>query len=173
MPHLNLLQPKICKITEKVRRIARATWGLKPNVVKEIYLVATEKILTYGSEIWYWDKVKFNNKLLQTQRSPLLSITKANSTASTDALYVLSGCPPLDLKVRTNVMTSQHIQRIKNSREIGGLQSFDFEMAIKPWEVVKICWSLFDESQTFETLYILMARKSRIKRVRLRSLPRK
>ncbi|GBM28577.1 hypothetical protein AVEN_265026-1 [Araneus ventricosus] len=48
--------------------------------------------------------------------------------------YVLSGCPPLDLEVRTNVLTSQHIQRIKNSREIGGLLNFDFEMARKPWE---------------------------------------
>ncbi|GBL76340.1 hypothetical protein AVEN_234579-1 [Araneus ventricosus] len=83
------------------------------------------------------------------QRSPLLSITKAYSIASTDALHVLSGCPPLDLKVRTDVVTSQHIQCIKNSREIGGLQSFNFEMAGKTWEMVKIGWSLFDESQTF------------------------
>ncbi|GBL88847.1 hypothetical protein AVEN_158958-1 [Araneus ventricosus] len=143
------MQLKICKIIEKVRRIARATWGLKPSVVKEIYLVVLEKILMYGSEIWYSDKVKLNNKLLQMQRPPLLSLTKAYSTTSTDALHVLSGCPPLDLKVRTHVMTSEHIQLIKNSREIGGHQSFDFETAREPWEVVKISWSLFDESQTF------------------------
>ncbi|GBM42954.1 hypothetical protein AVEN_140831-1 [Araneus ventricosus] len=140
MPHLNLLQPKICNIIEKVRRIVRATWGLKPSAVKEIYLVVLEKILMYGSEIWYSGKVKLNNILLQMQRSPLLSITKAYSTTSTDALHVLSDCPPLDLKVRTDVVTSQHIQRIKNSREIGGLQSFDFETAREPWEVVKISW---------------------------------
>ncbi|GBL80327.1 hypothetical protein AVEN_92243-1 [Araneus ventricosus] len=83
------------------------------------------------------------------QRSPLLSITNAYSTTSTDTLHVLSGFPPLDLKVRIDVVTSQHIQRIKNSREIGGLQSFDFETAREPWEVVKISWSLFDESETF------------------------
>ncbi|GBL75378.1 hypothetical protein AVEN_194575-1 [Araneus ventricosus] len=63
---------------------------------------------------------------------PPLSITKAYSTTSTDVLHVLSGCPPLDLKVRADVMTSQHIQRINNSREFGGLQSFDFEMAREP-----------------------------------------
>ncbi|GBN43162.1 hypothetical protein AVEN_223262-1 [Araneus ventricosus] len=96
------------------------------------------------------------------QRSPPLSITKAHSTISTDALHVLSGCPPLDLKVRTDVITSRHIQLIKNSREIGDLQNFDFEMARDPWEVVKISWSLFDESQTFgNVIHILMARKSR------------
>ncbi|GBL78663.1 hypothetical protein AVEN_65235-1 [Araneus ventricosus] len=74
-------------------------------------------------------------------RSPLLLITKAYSTASTDALHILSGCPPLDLNIRTDVMTSRHIQHIENSREIDGLQSFDFEMA--RWA------KLVDVSQTF------------------------
>ncbi|GBM32865.1 Down syndrome cell adhesion molecule-like protein Dscam2 [Araneus ventricosus] len=32
--------------------------------------------------------------------------TKACSTASTGALHVLNGCPPLDLKIRTDVVTS-------------------------------------------------------------------
>ncbi|GBN67586.1 hypothetical protein AVEN_73895-1 [Araneus ventricosus] len=45
MPHLNLLQPKICKVTEKVRRIPRATCCLKPIIVKEIYLIVLEKIM--------------------------------------------------------------------------------------------------------------------------------
>ncbi|GBL86746.1 hypothetical protein AVEN_95993-2-1, partial [Araneus ventricosus] len=47
-------------------------------------------------------------------------------------VFKLSGCPPLDLKVRTDVVTSQHIQGIKHFHEIGGLQSFDFKMARKP-----------------------------------------
>ncbi|GBN80556.1 hypothetical protein AVEN_241647-1, partial [Araneus ventricosus] len=81
--------------------------------------------------------------------SPLLSITKAYSTSSTDALHVLSGCQPLNLKVRTHVMTSPLVQCIKNSLEIGGHQSFDFEMARQPWEVIKIGLSLFHDCQTF------------------------
>ncbi|GBM69093.1 hypothetical protein AVEN_1292-1 [Araneus ventricosus] len=68
----------------------------------------------------------------------MVSITKAYSTASTDALHVISGCPPLDLKIRTEVMYSQQIQCIKNSREIGGLDIPVFEMARNPWEVMKI-----------------------------------
>ncbi|GBM09869.1 hypothetical protein AVEN_241199-1 [Araneus ventricosus] len=87
-------------------------------------------------------------------------LTKAYSTASTDAFRVLRGCPLFNLKVRTDVVTSQHIQRIKNFREIGGLQSFDFERARKPWEVIKIGWSLFEKSQTFENV-ILISRKSK------------
>ncbi|GBL94109.1 hypothetical protein AVEN_185063-1 [Araneus ventricosus] len=73
----------------------------------------------------------------------------AYSSASTDAFRVLNDYPPLHLNVRTDVVISQHIQRIKNSREIGVLQNFDFEMARKPWEVVKIDWSLFAENQAF------------------------
>ncbi|GBM71799.1 hypothetical protein AVEN_98406-1 [Araneus ventricosus] len=42
----------------------------------------------------------------EMQRSPLLSITKAYSTTSTDAVHVLSGFPPLDIKVRTDAISS-------------------------------------------------------------------
>ncbi|GBM41978.1 hypothetical protein AVEN_3601-1 [Araneus ventricosus] len=140
MPHLNLFNLKFVKSQTKFEGLLEQLGALKTSVVKEIYLVVTGKILTRVSEIWYSDKVEFSNKLLQTQRSPLLSIAKAYSTASTDALHVLSGCPPLDLKIRTDVAISQHIHCIKNSRDIGDLQSFDFVRARKPWDVVRIEW---------------------------------
>ncbi|GBL83166.1 RNA-directed DNA polymerase from mobile element jockey [Araneus ventricosus] len=37
IPHLNKVQTNICKIYEKTRRIAKATWDLRPEIVKEIY----------------------------------------------------------------------------------------------------------------------------------------
>lgn len=33
--------------------MARAAWGLKPNILKEIYHILTEKIILYGASIWY------------------------------------------------------------------------------------------------------------------------
>ncbi|GBL83721.1 hypothetical protein AVEN_132633-1 [Araneus ventricosus] len=66
--HLNKVQTNICKINGKTRRITRATWGLRPEILKEIYSVVIESIVTYGSEIWYGGTVKQKNKLLQIQR---------------------------------------------------------------------------------------------------------
>ncbi|GBL79861.1 hypothetical protein AVEN_28927-1 [Araneus ventricosus] len=85
IPHLNKVNDlrstkrikiTICKITEKARRIARATWGLRPEVVKVIYSVVIEEIIMYGNEIWYKGTVKQKNKLLEMQRMPMIAITK-------------------------------------------------------------------------------------------------
>ncbi|GBM49610.1 hypothetical protein AVEN_31309-1 [Araneus ventricosus] len=45
IPHLNYLKEKSLKLQNKLIRFCRATWGIKPEVVKEIYLRVTERIL--------------------------------------------------------------------------------------------------------------------------------
>ncbi|GBN51416.1 hypothetical protein AVEN_170423-1 [Araneus ventricosus] len=45
MPHLNKLKEKITKLQQKIYRISRATWGLKPEVIKEIYLRVIERMI--------------------------------------------------------------------------------------------------------------------------------
>lgn len=59
-----------------------------------------KKIVLYGSEIWYRVVVRINTKLLQIQRYPLLSITKYYRTVASESLCALSGCLPLDFKVK-------------------------------------------------------------------------
>ncbi|GBM59456.1 Putative protein in type-1 retrotransposable element R1DM [Araneus ventricosus] len=100
MVHLQRVQEKIIRINEKLRRIIRATWGLRPEMVKEVYLTILERIILYGVEIWYRNIVKMNMKLLQIQRYALLSITKAYRTTLNEALQILSGCIPIDLKAQ-------------------------------------------------------------------------
>ncbi|GIY64184.1 hypothetical protein CDAR_543631 [Caerostris darwini] len=98
--HLNSIQDKINCLQHKIYRISRATWGLNPRVKKEIHSKVTEKLISYGHEIWYQGKIKQNIKILKLQRSGLLNITKCYKTVSTDALQVLAGIPPLDLKLK-------------------------------------------------------------------------
>ncbi|GBM64611.1 hypothetical protein AVEN_19356-1 [Araneus ventricosus] len=69
-------------------------------MVKEVYLTILERIILYGVEIWYRNKIKMNMKLLQIQRFPLLSITKAYRTTSNEPLQILSDCTPIDLKAQ-------------------------------------------------------------------------
>ncbi|GBM34636.1 Putative protein in type-1 retrotransposable element R1DM, partial [Araneus ventricosus] len=112
MIHLDRIQEKIVRLNEKLRRITRATWGLRPEMVKEIYLSILERIILYGVEIWYRDRVKMNAKLLQIQRYPLLSITKAYRTTSNEALQILSGCVPIDLKAQMIVEMDSNIRGV-------------------------------------------------------------
>ncbi|GIX87696.1 uncharacterized protein CDAR_616971 [Caerostris darwini] len=96
--HLNQLQDKIHSIQQKFNRVTRATWGLSPTVKKEIYLKVIDRIISYGHEIWYQDRVKQNLKLIKLQRSGLICITKCYRTVATDTLQVLAGIPPIDIK---------------------------------------------------------------------------
>lgn len=146
LPHLNHIKEKVIKIFEKIRRIARATWGLRPRMIKEIYLSIVERIILYGVETWYRGTVKMKVKLLQIQRHPLLSITKAYRTISTEAVQVLSGCLPLDLKAN---MEAESFRRIQGN--IGaGEKNFEEKIRITPWQVKRCGWQHY-EGQRKET----------------------
>ncbi|GIX95449.1 uncharacterized protein CDAR_376201 [Caerostris darwini] len=86
--------------------ITRATWGLTPKVKKDIFLKVIDRIISYGHEVWYQDKVKLNLKVLQLQRIGLLNVTKCYSSVSTEALQVLAGIPPLDIKLKNDISSS-------------------------------------------------------------------
>lgn len=60
----------------KVINPTKATWGLKPIVVKTIYLPVIEKIVLYASNIWFNENEKFKVKLPQLQHTALLALTK-------------------------------------------------------------------------------------------------
>ncbi|GBM24927.1 Putative protein in type-1 retrotransposable element R1DM [Araneus ventricosus] len=140
MTHLNRVQEKIIKINEKLRRIIRATWGIRPEMSKEIYLTILERIILYGVEIWY--KVKMNMKLLQIQRYPLLSITRTYKTTSNEALQVLSGCIPLDLKAQMLVEIDSKIRGVASFSDPSDID-FEKEEKISPWEVMRISWNFY------------------------------
>ncbi|GBO11477.1 Putative protein in type-1 retrotransposable element R1DM [Araneus ventricosus] len=142
MIHLDRIQEKIVRLNEKLRRITRATWGLRPEMVKEIYLSILERIILYGVEIWYRDRVKMNAKLLQIQRYPLLSITKAYRTTSNEALQILSGCVPIDLKAQMIVEMDSNIRGVALSDNTHSID-FEIEERIKPWEISRISWDYF------------------------------
>ncbi|GBN01366.1 hypothetical protein AVEN_117283-1 [Araneus ventricosus] len=120
------------KLHEKIRRITRASWRLKEEVVKQIYLTILEKIITYGSTVWYRNLVKINEKLIQIQRTPLTDITKTYRTVSNEALRVLAGCPPLDIKIAEEIEVLTRIKQVRRKQEIGGVISVDYELKIKP-----------------------------------------
>ncbi|XP_042909075.1 uncharacterized protein [Parasteatoda tepidariorum] len=108
IPHLEYLRTDIITFYDRLKQFSRATWGLSPNILKLIYLQAIEKKIIYGASVWYKNKVKINQKLLTIQRIPLLNITKCYSTTSTEALQILAGVIPIDLKIRATISIKRH-----------------------------------------------------------------
>ncbi|GBM12201.1 hypothetical protein AVEN_21009-1 [Araneus ventricosus] len=126
MPHLNKLKEKITKLQQKIYRISRATWGLKPEVIKEIYLRVIERMIFYGKEIWFKENVAMREKLFQIQRTGLLAIAKTYKTVSTFALNLLTGCPPIDIKIKEENEIWQQQLEIKNLEKFGISFNFDY-----------------------------------------------
>ncbi|GBN47762.1 hypothetical protein AVEN_66436-1 [Araneus ventricosus] len=85
------------------------------------------------------------NKLIQIQRQPLLEITKTYRTVSNEAIQGLSGCPPLDLKIRIENDMARQIRRNKLNKIIDDKISFEYEKRIQPWNNLKIDWNYYME----------------------------
>ncbi|GBL88228.1 hypothetical protein AVEN_117809-1 [Araneus ventricosus] len=126
MPHLNKVKENITKMQQKIYRISRATWGIKPKVIKEIYLKITERMIFYGKEIRFNENVAMREKLFQIQSTGLLAIAKTYKTVSTFALHLLTGCPPFDIKIKEDNEIWQQQQGIKNFEKIETSFNFDY-----------------------------------------------
>ncbi|GBM07616.1 hypothetical protein AVEN_230049-1 [Araneus ventricosus] len=134
MPHLNKLIEKITKLQQKIYRISRATWDLKPEVIKKIYLRVTERIIFYGKEILFKENMSMREKLFQIQRTGLLAIAKTCKKVSTLALNLLTGCPQIDIKIKEENEICQQQQDIKNLEKIGISFNFDYATEVSPME---------------------------------------
>ncbi|GBM15099.1 hypothetical protein AVEN_118470-1 [Araneus ventricosus] len=110
-------------------------------------------MIMYGSTVWYRDLVKINKKLIQIQRTPLTGITKTYRTVSNAALQVLAGCPPLDIKIAEEIEVLTRIKQVKRKQEIGGIISFDYELKIKPWQLIRIRWEFFEEQENGHLIF--------------------
>ena len=99
--HLKQVQKKVVKISGRISTLVANTWRLKSKAVETIYKGAVEPMILYEAELWgqalerQWAKAA----LVKLQRSVLLRICKAYRTVPSDALQIITGIMPMDLKV--------------------------------------------------------------------------
>ena len=96
-----MISNKALRFSFQLQSIAKNVWGLNSDSVKLIYKGAILPFLTYCCSIWEDGlKVKRNFKKLQrVQRLIAIKICRAYRTVSLDAILVLAGILPIELKI--------------------------------------------------------------------------
>ncbi|XP_055931941.1 uncharacterized protein LOC129962227 [Argiope bruennichi] len=97
--HILHLSNKCEKILFGLSRVARNSFGLKSNVSSLIYKQGIVPFICYGSRIWSTAlKKKINCRLLRKiQRRILLRVISGYRTISYEAVFSISGFPPIDI----------------------------------------------------------------------------
>lgn len=108
--HILNIKEKITTITSSIKRVFSATWGVNREYLRSWYITVLEKIIDYGSEVWFDDLRIIDKRSLQSiQRLCLTSITKCYKNVSTHSLQVLLGIPPLLITLELKNLKSRII----------------------------------------------------------------
>ncbi|CAB0041969.1 unnamed protein product [Trichogramma brassicae] len=113
LKHIESTSTKTERIFSSIASLARANWGLGFRTISILYRAVYVPIMLYAAGTWC-DLIKSTHrkKLLQSQRKALITMTKAYTTTSTNALQVLAGALPLDL------LAKQQFYRFKVRKHI-------------------------------------------------------
>jgi ribonuclease HI len=98
--HVYNMRAKAAALTAKLKRVCGKDWGINRDSIKDIYNMVIVPVMTYGCSAWFQNSAECCKKLLTLQRVPLLRITNCFRTVSNEALPVLAGVVPLDLRVK-------------------------------------------------------------------------
>ena len=98
--HIKYTTERCAKLTHNLARVARLTWGLRYGAIVTIYKGAILPLLTYGAPVWIEDTKYQHNiqKYEKVQRIINLRTARAYRTASGEALCILTGMKPINIK---------------------------------------------------------------------------
>lgn len=85
-----------------VKRMCGSQWGLRPGIVRQLYVSVIRPIIAFGCIAW-WTRVEkstVKRELQVLQRLACISITSAFRTTPTAALETLLDLPPLDIYIQ-------------------------------------------------------------------------
>lgn len=135
--HFEAIRENIRSMASGIKKTTTRNRGLNTSYRKIWYNAVIEKQITYGHEIWTGDlKSQALRKLSSCQRIGLLTILHTYRSVSTEALCVMSGVPPLHIKLKYNAQKYNVIHgnssimvndvRISSVNIMRQLCSFDF-----------------------------------------------
>lgn len=111
MPHVAYICEKSKRVFNNIAQVAKATWGLNTNTMRELYRGVFVAIITYAAAGWADKLTEYHEKrLISAQRTALIRVTKAYRTISYDALIIIAGELPI-VQIIKERKAAYHLKR--------------------------------------------------------------
>jgi len=133
-----------------ISKSSKTNWGLKQEALNTIYKEAILPLLMYGTPVWVGAMERNCNRTLHSrvQRVMNIKIAKAYCITSNDALYILTGNAPVELKTEEDA----NLYRITKDRQN---QILDHETEHEDWTYPADTVRITEQSETMEhTIHI-------------------
>ena len=110
---MNYITEKCSKLIFALSRSAKINWGLSHNALKSIYTGVILPLHLYGAPIWVnaLNKSCYRTNLTRVQRLINIRIAKSYRTVSNEALCMITGLTPIDIKIEKNRQALSNHQR--------------------------------------------------------------
>jgi len=125
--HKTYIEEKCTKLIFSLAKSAKLTWGLKHKALKTIYTGAILPLILYAAPVWksVLNRFCYKAKLVRIQRLINIRIAKAYRTVSNDALCIITGLMPINIRIEE---ATKYFE-ITNSEGL----LYDKEMEAKNW----------------------------------------
>jgi hypothetical protein len=99
--YVTYIEEKCTKLIFSLAKSAKLTWGLQHKALKTIYTGEILLLILYGAPVRksVLNRSCYKTKLVRLQRLINIRIAKAYRTVSNDALCVITGLMPINLKL--------------------------------------------------------------------------
>ena len=114
--HVINVEEKCTKLVFSFSKSAKVTWRLKHESLKTMYTRGMLPIILYGVPVWksVLDIKSYKDKLIRIQRLINTRIAKAYRTVSNEALCVITGLTPINLKIEETAQYYEYIEGYGN-----------------------------------------------------------
>jgi hypothetical protein len=138
--HINYIKDKCSKLIFALSKSAKLNWGLGHGALKTIYTGAILPLLQYRAPIWATALAKesYKIKIIRIQRLVNIRIAKSYRTVSNEALCIINGHTPIDIKLEETALLCHITRRNKSeieqdTRLTNGQQFIDHDAQPKYW----------------------------------------
>lgn len=114
------VQKKVMSEYGKLRRLAKANSGMSAGTMLTIQKGMMEPMLLYGAEVWGREMVRtkvLERKWKSIQRRAMILATGAYSTVSHEAVRVIAGVMPIELKVQEMMAVATDVRNGRDRKE--------------------------------------------------------
>jgi len=122
---------KCTKLIFSLSKSAKLNWGLDHKAQKPIYVGGILPLLIYEAQVWInaMRKESYKSELIRVQRLINIKLSKAYRTVSHEALCILTGMTPIELKIEEAARLYYSTRGNTNDRT-----NFDRDTGVRKWQ---------------------------------------